>query len=308
MLFRARFVSSALIAAFLATALWSPSVSADGRVAAVSKTRKETRTKKAEKEKTASIGAPNAGRLTGAARLRSSRSVLVRKRAEAWALPDLVKLIERATAHVKKKRGGGTVLVGDLSAKQGGALAGHNSHQSGRDADLGFYVTNSKGKPFALKRFLAFGDDGKGTDVTWTRFDDARNWAFVEALLTDKQTHVRYIFISNGLRARLLAYGKEHGASKAVLTRAAFALLSPTGVDVHDDHFHIRIACPESMRGTCIEESSARGGGSSEDADAPAPNAKTPSKTAPSKSEPEKSEPVDAPEPPSDASAEPEPS
>ncbi len=38
-------------------------------------------------------------------------------------------------------------------------------------------------------------------------------------------------------------------------------MLSPEHADTHDDHFHIRISCPEAMRGTCVEESAARGTG-----------------------------------------------
>ncbi|HEY2365875.1 MAG TPA: penicillin-insensitive murein endopeptidase, partial [Polyangiaceae bacterium] len=35
-------------------------------------------------------------------------------------------------------------------------------------------------------------------------------------------------------------------------TRAAFAMVQPHGTLPHDDHFHVRIACPSGMNG-CIE-------------------------------------------------------
>ena len=205
-----------------------------------------------------SIGAPNKGKLAGALKLRPSRALKIKQRATTWALPDLVKLLQRAAGKVAKKHPRSVLLVGDLSQKNGGPMLGHNSHQTGRDADVGFYVANSKGKPAAMTRFVAFDGAGKSSQVTWAQFDDARNWALVEALLTDKDAPARYIFVSNPLRLRLLAYAAKKKVAKDLQTKAAFAMLSPRDADVHDDHFHVRIGCPESMRGTCHEESLAR--------------------------------------------------
>jgi penicillin-insensitive murein endopeptidase len=208
-----------------------------------------------------SIGAPNQGKLANGVKLGGSSDVAVRAGASRWALPELVGLIQRATRAVRRKHGGAALLVGDLSAREGGPLVGHNSHQSGRDADIGFYLVNSKNKPFPAKRFLAMDARGQGREVDWLRFDDTRNWAFVRALLEDKHVTVRYVFVTQALRARLLAEGARRSASEDLLTRAAAAMMSPADADLHDDHFHIRIACPESMRGTCFEESLPRGKG-----------------------------------------------
>ena len=222
---------------------------------------------------TASIGAPNKGRLQGGVKLKSSRSLKVREHAQAWALPALAKLLQRAAGKVAKHHPRSVMLVGDLSQKSGGALTGHNSHQSGRDADVAFYVANSKGQPAAMKRFIAFDGTGKSAQVTWAQFDDARNWSLVEALLTDKDTTVRYIFVSNPLRARMLAYAKKEKVAKDLLARAETTLMSPRDADVHDDHFHVRIACPDTMKGFCIEESGARPGSAPASPAAPAKSA-----------------------------------
>src|SRR5262249_46492811 len=69
---------------------------------------------------------------------------------------------------------------------------------------------------------------------------------------------VRYLFINTGLRARLLAYAARKHVPKDVISRAAAAMMSPKDVDLHDDHLHVRIACPESMREVCIEEAAPR--------------------------------------------------
>jgi len=210
-----------------------------------------------------SIGPPNSGKLAGAAHLKNSHTLMERDGAHPWGLPTLVRALHRAADRVARKARGSILFVGDLSAASGGYLPGHNSHQSGRDADIGFYVTNSKGKPVNAKRFIAFGADGHARDLDWARFDDARNWLLVQSLLDDKEAHVRYLFVSNPLKARLLAAGAKKHASKDLLARAALAMMSPEHADLHDDHFHVRIACPETMRGSCVEESIPRGTGPS---------------------------------------------
>jgi penicillin-insensitive murein endopeptidase len=202
----------------------------------------------------ASIGAPNKGKLVGGVKLHSSQSLKVRERAQPWGLPALVKLLQRAAGKVAKRHSKSVMIVGDLSQKAGGAMTGHNSHQSGRDADVGFYIANSKGKPATMTRFVAFDGAGKSTQVTWAQFDDARNWTLVEALLTDAIAPVRYIFVSNPLRARVLAYAAKKKVAKDLYAKAESTLLAPRDADVHDDHFHVRIACPPEMKGICVEE------------------------------------------------------
>jgi penicillin-insensitive murein endopeptidase len=183
----------------------------------------------------------------------------VREGARTWGLPVLVQTLRRAAGRVAKKHGRSVLLVGDLSARKGGALDGHNSHQTGRDADIGFYATNSKGMPVPQKRFIEFDGAGKAEVPSWLRFDDERNWALVEALLEDKDGGVRYLFVSGAVRGRLLAYAVKKKVPKDLIARATAAMLSPRDEDGHDDHFHVRIACPEAMRGVCMEEPSAQG-------------------------------------------------
>ena len=208
-----------------------------------------------------SSGAPNAGRLRGGEKLTSNRSLEVRGGGHAYGLPDLVKVLKRAASKVNRKYKGSVLFVGDLSAKKGGPLLGHNSHQSGRDADVGFYMRHDTKKHVNPHRFVTFASDGRPRGGELVLFDDERNWAFVEALLTDTKTEVRYLFVSMGLRARLLKYAASKNVPKDLLTKASVVLMSPADADVHDDHFHVRIACPEKMRPECVEDSYLRPSG-----------------------------------------------
>jgi len=216
-----------------------------------------------------STGSPNHGKLEGGLRLKPTSHLKVRSGAHAWALPTMTKALHHAADRVASKYKGSVLLVGDLSAKSGGALEGHASHQSGRDADVAFFVANTKGKPAHLRRFLSFNAEGTSKDVAWARFDDARNWMLVEELLKDEHAGVRFIFVSNALRGRLLKYAASKKVPKELVARASAALMSPEHADLHDDHFHVRIACPESMRAECIEEPGTRDGAAAAATDAP---------------------------------------
>lgn len=207
-----------------------------------------------------SVGAPNAGHLEGAMLLRGSPTLKQKSGSHSWGLPELVRALQRASVKVAKKHKSSVMLVGDLSGRTGGFLERHGSHQTGRDADVGLYVMNSKGKSVNVRHFVAFDATGKGRELPWAMFDEARNWELVQALLQDEKANVRYLFIANPLRAKLLAQAVKKHASKELIARAAAAMMSPPEADVHDDHLHVRIGCPESMRGVCIEEAMFRVG------------------------------------------------
>lgn len=273
---------------------------ADSAKPAAAKKAKTPKKTAKKKEASRSIGAPNDGKLTGAKKLKRTDDVLIKKGASTWALPELNELVLRATHTVRKKHGGRAALIGDMSAKAGGPLVGHNSHQTGRDVDIGFYVLSSKGKPFRSTRFLPFSGDGKGKDVSWARFDDVRNWALVKALSTDKKVAVRHIFVTLDLKARLIAYARKQKEPEDLILRASSVMLSPKDADVHDDHFHVRISCPESMRDVCIEDSRLRPAPAKADVDGHAPaaaaaepseDAKAPTDAAPAAKPEPKAEP-----------------
>ncbi|MFS8066149.1 MAG: penicillin-insensitive murein endopeptidase, partial [Byssovorax sp.] len=220
-----------------------------------------TRATKGSRHGAQSVGAPNAGHLAGAMLLKGSRTLKQKDGSHSWALPELVRVLQRASAKVAKKHKSSVMLVGDLSGRTGGFLERHGSHQSGRDADVGFYVMNSKGKSVNVRHFVAFDGSGKGRELTWATFDDARNWDLVEALLQDDKANVRYLFVSPALRGKLLAQAARKHARPEIIARAAAAMMSPQEADAHDDHVHVRIGCPEAMRDVCIEEAMPRVGG-----------------------------------------------
>ena len=195
-----------------------------------------------------SLGYTNSGRLIGGRLFRDTpfmtRVQHHRKSKVSWALPNLLTVLNRAARAVARKFPGSVLEIGELSRKDGGRITSHLSHQSGRDADVGFYLTDLDGSPIRGPRFMRCEGTGDGRDDPTIRFDDQRNWEFVRALLEDPNEDVRQIFIYAPLRARLLAYAAKVKAPRQIRAKAAAAMMQPINALPHDDHFHIRISCP----------------------------------------------------------------
>jgi penicillin-insensitive murein DD-endopeptidase len=202
-----------------------------------------------------SIGSPNEGRLDGGAHLAETPYLrVVPYYAESnarWGLPSLVGLLDRAAKRVAKKFPDAVLSVGDLSRKAGGELDRHHSHESGRDADVGFYIRNAK-RPILPAKFVAFSAAGTAPSMPGALFDEARNWAFIEALIDDPVARVSQIFVVAHIRARLLRYAEQTGVSRELRERAAEVMMQPRRA-AHDDHFHVRVACPREQH-TCVEQ------------------------------------------------------
>ncbi|MGF1465732.1 MAG: penicillin-insensitive murein endopeptidase [Sandaracinaceae bacterium] len=204
-----------------------------------------------------SIGYPWEGSLRRAARLEESPRVRylpeVREQDHFYGTWELEQLIERAAARVAGRIPGAPLTVGELSARRGGPIAGHRSHQNGRDADLAFYMLGPRG-PFAPFAFARFGGDGAGREPNeMLRFDDDRNWELVAKLVADGDARVQHIFVARPLRRRLLRTGSRRRAPAAVLRRAAAVLGQPGHGHRHANHFHVRIYCAPADRSVCTD-------------------------------------------------------
>lgn len=203
------------------------------------------------------VGHPNAGRQLRAKRLRPSKYLRIKAGSEAqsYGHPALVLMLGRSARELWRASPGSVMLVGDLSAKHGGPLTGHRSHQSGRDADVGFYALDPKGKPFTPTALVAFGPDGKARDGSGLVFDDRRNWLLVDSWARDERAGLSHVFLARHLKQRLLAHALAHGASAERVTQAAALLKQPEDSSPHDDHFHVRVSCPKRQLEICREES-----------------------------------------------------
>lgn len=151
------------------------------------------------------------------------------------------------------------LTIGDISAKNGGGLRSHRSHQSGRDVDIVFYWTDRLGRPVTADAFVRFDLKGRSRDHRPpVLFDAARNWALIKALLTNRRfgDRVLYLFISRHLKDLMVQHARAVGESAALVERAARVMSrSGRGVRRHDNHVHLRVACsPADKSAGCRED------------------------------------------------------
>lgn len=136
-------------------------------------------------------------------------------------------------AMLKGIKGGPQVHVGDISARGGGPLKGHKSHQKGVDVDVGLVL---KGADAGEVRFLSGNADN---------LDVARTWALIKSFVDTKE--VRAIFLDYGLQKVLYEHAKKKGVSEAKLDELfQYPRGKGRGYGIirhwkgHRDHFHVR--------------------------------------------------------------------
>ncbi|MGC4086484.1 MAG: penicillin-insensitive murein endopeptidase [Polyangiaceae bacterium] len=197
-----------------------------------------------------SVGVPHFGAQTAAVELPPRGSGFQRFRPRGvnhWGLPRLVSLVEGAAAYVAEQApGGAPLVVGDLSARSGGKIVGHNSHRSGRDVDLLLYLTTPAGASVTSPGFVAVDGDGLGfidDSGEYVRLDVEREWLLVRYLVSSPETAVQFLFLSQKLEAILIDYALSRGEPLELVHRAQTVLMQPTDSTPHDDHVHMRIAC-----------------------------------------------------------------
>lgn len=200
-----------------------------------------------------SVGLPTNGWQIRAKQLKASENLWIQSKSVPYSYghPALVLMLYRTAKQMARQTPGSVLLVGDLSREYGGPLAGHRSHQSGRDADVGFFVTDAHGRPVESQKLRTFDSQGRARDGSGLRFDDYRNWLLVQLWLKDSRADLEYVFVASHLRRRLLEFAQRRPAFRKYVADAAQFMRQPSNGLPHDDHFHVRIACPEKQRGLC---------------------------------------------------------
>lgn len=204
-----------------------------------------------------SVGWPHHGVQTGAVELPEAGPGFVRYRKVGgfnWGQPGLVQAVQAAALEVQTALpGGGPLVVGDLSARDGGQVVRHATHRSGRDVDLLWYMTTPEGAPIENAHFVQLGSDGLGRSPEggFVQLDVAREWLLVKSLLSSKQIDAQWMFASHAVEALLIDYAIASGEDPELVWRAENVLQEPADALPHDDHLHLRVACSpqESVRG-----------------------------------------------------------
>jgi murein endopeptidase len=109
------------------------------------------------------------------------------------------------------------IKLGEISARRGGPIYGHQSHQAGRDIDIRLVV-----------------------DTEGNRFDPERNWFLVKTLIDGGQ--VVAIFLNRTQQVWLRAAAEADVGAPEADRYFAFIKHEPG----HTIHIHVRFRCPDS--------------------------------------------------------------
>ncbi len=208
-----------------------------------------------------SVGTPINGTLVNARPLPTSGrgfEVLTahRGRGLGYGTAELVDLVaEIGAALAAKDR---TLLVGNLSAPEGGPIRHSRSHQSGRDVDLAFCYKDKAGEPQLPPDFVLLDNKAQAAHLGLA-LDAACTWEIVEAAMRFKPVSVQHVFVSAAVERRLIDHARAAKAPKSTIDAAMRLLSQPRGTEGHDDHMHVRIACPPDSD-ECSDRTQFKGG------------------------------------------------
>ncbi len=170
----------------------------------------------------------------------------------AWGTPALVRLLADTAGVLVRDAPDRPLRLGNLSRSGGGDIGPSVSHNSGRDVDIQLFARRADGSPALPQHFVRFNEDGLAQAGT-IFFDTERNWLLVRQLLSHPAVVVQWVFIAEPLRRMLLDHALRRGEPDLMRDRARRVLVQPRDSSPHDDHFHVRIACPPADRPTCID-------------------------------------------------------
>ena len=180
-----------------------------------------------------SLGSTNAGRLVNGVQMPDGEGWQHIDRSHAWGTQETVDFLIRAIQEARRHFPDSPPLyLGHISAKHGGPLSPHVSHQAGRDLDISYYLAN--GRPGFVR-------------ATAQNLDRERTWAFVRALITE--TDVELILIDSSVQKLLKDHALKIGEDKAWLDEVfQYGSRHPRPLirhaKGHANHIHVRFYNP----------------------------------------------------------------
>lgn len=192
------------------------------------------------------IGSPMSGRLENASNLLALEKahssvgfhIVNSVRESYFGSAELIYLLAEMGKYSQKMVGNYVLPVGDLSLKNGGKLGRHESHQSGVDADVGFYLRDVKLQGGLFSALKAKKEEGPA--ASWMMEDQ---WKLFKFVVSTK--YVDRIFIHPLLKKALCEFAIKEGEIKPNQNEGlAYETLRRLRPEKnHYDHFHIRVKC-----------------------------------------------------------------
>lgn len=183
-----------------------------------------------------SVGDAFDGRLVNGELLPPHRGYRIRDNRRAWGTNFTITAIIDAFEHVMTRHPNAPALmVHDLSYENGGPIARHRSHQSGRDVDIGYYHTGCR----AVCEYRV---------VRPTELNVELQWELMHYWI--RNDLVDYMFVDYSLQRRLYEWLQSRGATASQLStwfQYPHGRSAARGIIRHEpghaNHIHVRFAC-----------------------------------------------------------------
>jgi penicillin-insensitive murein endopeptidase len=177
-----------------------------------------------------SVGRTNAGALINGVQMPKGDAWISVSPGQAWGTEETIESLKHCIEKIAEKYPNTPPLyIGHLSARHGGYLSPHKSHQAGRDVDVNYYLTN---------------DARWYTRATAKNLDLERTWDFVRTIIAD--TDVDMIFIDHSIQRLLKKYAIEIGEDREWVDGVFEGSPNPIirHARGHATHLHIRFYSP----------------------------------------------------------------
>jgi hypothetical protein len=169
------------------------------------------------------------------------RPYWIKRRFRGYGTPEMIAAIkEGVRVLLARFPKAPPLVIGDLSKRYGGYFPPHLSHQSGRDADLGYFILGHYSH--RLKGLAR---------VNHRTIDAEKTWTFLSAMI--KTGLVESAFIDYRLQKKLYQYAKTQKDWSDQELKQIFSYPLWKGKMInhlsgHSDHMHVRFRAPLSER------------------------------------------------------------
>jgi len=191
-----------------------------------------------------SIGKATGGRLAYGLHLGEGPGYRLRFPRNAYGVEGVLKTLKTCARRVKDAfPGTHDILIGDLSRPGGGRFPPHESHQSGRDVDVGYYLASNVQN--ATMHRVRSGE-----------VDYAKTWALLRCHITaDVATRV---YMDRNIQVGMVEWLRKKRSVDEGQIQRLFEVEGGEEALIrhaknHDTHFHVRFAC-DAGQGECVHD------------------------------------------------------
>ncbi|HEY1087743.1 MAG TPA: penicillin-insensitive murein endopeptidase [Archangium sp.] len=175
-----------------------------------------------------SVGVTEAGRLINGVTMPAGDAWQVVDPNNAWGTQETIEFLVAAANSVRDQfKDAPALRINHIGKKSGGYLRPHQSHQAGRDVDLGFFYPRGE-------------DPGRLSKKRELAMDLPMNWALVKSLIVHGD--VEFVLVDKRIQKRLYDYAVSIGEDKEWLDKLFHAgnKSMVRHARRHRDHFHVR--------------------------------------------------------------------